>query len=173
MTDHKREVMIARTARVCHEANRAWCLACGDASQPAWHDAPQWQLDSAIDGVRFHLDNPDAGDSASHDNWMRHKLADGWTYGEVKDPEAKTHPCMVPFDQLPPEQQTKDRLFRAIVHAIHQPAESGVQPLINIALVDGYVSWRPARGGVWGDVFGLPDVMVDEIRHATGGYVGE
>lgn len=52
---------------------------------------------------------------ASHDNWMAEKVADGWVYGEVKDPAAKTHPCIVPFDQLPPEQQFKDRLFATIV----------------------------------------------------------
>lgn len=105
-------------ARVAHEANRAWCIAHGDLSQPRWEQAPEWQVRSAIDGVRFHRDNPDAGDSASHDNWMAEKARNGWVYGEVKDPDAKTHPCMVPFDQLPADQQAKDRLFRSVVHAL-------------------------------------------------------
>jgi hypothetical protein len=109
---------IVEIARVTHEANRAWCEANGDTSQPAWGDAPEWQRNSAIAGVRFHLANPDAGPSASHDEWMRHKLAEGWTYGPEKKPDLKQHPCMVPFDQLPPQQQAKDRLFRAIVHAL-------------------------------------------------------
>jgi hypothetical protein len=107
-------------ARICHEANRALCLTHGDESQLPWDDAPDWQRDSCIDGVFFTQSNWDAGDSANHDNWMRHKLADGWTYGDVKDPEKKTHPCLVPFDQLPPEQQAKDRLFRAIVRALSE-----------------------------------------------------
>lgn len=110
---------IEATARVAHEANRAWCVANGDMSQPVWDDAPDWQRESAINGVQFHLNNPDAGNSASHDNWMAEKEADGWIYGPIKDPEAKLHPCMVPFEQLPPEQQIKDALFRAIVRAIH------------------------------------------------------
>jgi hypothetical protein len=109
---------IKRIARMCHAANRNWCREHGDFSQPRWHEAPEWQQRSVIDGVKFHLTNPDANDSASHDNWMAEKLREGWTYGEVKDLDAKTHPCMVPFDQLPREQQIKDRLFRAIVHAI-------------------------------------------------------
>ena len=108
---------IEATAKVAHEANRAWCAANGDYSQPSWESAPDWQKDSAMDGVRFHMANPDAGDSASHDNWMAHKQADGWVYGEVKDPVRKTHPCMVPFTELSREQQVKDALFRAIVHA--------------------------------------------------------
>lgn len=112
--------MIEATARVAHEANRAWCAANGDLSQPTWDDAPDWQRESALLGVQFHIDNPEAGDSASHDSWMAHKVANGWIYGEEKNPDAipPTHPCIVPFDQLPKVQQVKDALFRSIVHAI-------------------------------------------------------
>lgn len=109
---------IVQIARVCHEANKGWCDANADATQVTWDVAPEWQRASCIDGVAFVLANPDAGDSAQHDNWSRMKVADGWVYGEVKDAERKTHPCLVPFDQLPPEQQAKDRLFRAIVLAL-------------------------------------------------------
>lgn len=105
-------------ARVCHEANRAYCATLGDFSQSPWESAPEWQRQSAISGVAFHLNNPDASASASHDNWLRDKERGGWRYGPVKDADRKEHPCLVPFDQLPPEQQAKDRLFRCIVHAL-------------------------------------------------------
>lgn len=106
-------------ARVTHEANRAWCLANGDMSQPDWDNAPEWQKESALIGVQFHIDNPSAGDSASHDSWMAQKLSDGWVYGAEKNPDATppTHPCIVPFEDLPKVQQVKDALFRSIVHA--------------------------------------------------------
>lgn len=111
---------IEAAARVAHEANRAWCAANGDMSQPEWDSAPDWQKASAIQGVKFHMENPDAGDSASHDNWMAVKVADGWVYGPEKNPDATppTHPCIVPFGDLPKEQQVKDAIFRSIVHAI-------------------------------------------------------
>lgn len=105
-------------AQVCHEANRAWCEANGDLSQRGWNFAEQWQRDSATAGVRFALANPDAADSAQHDAWMADKVKDGWVFGEVKDATARTHPCIVPFDQLPPFQQAKDKLFRAVVKAL-------------------------------------------------------
>lgn len=92
---------VEEIARITHEVNRAWCEFNGDHSQPKWDDAPQWQRDSAMSGVRFHQANPNAGDSASHDEWLRHKKAEGWVYGPVKDPEAKQHPCMVPFEAAP------------------------------------------------------------------------
>lgn len=104
-------------ARVAHEVNRAYCEALGDNSQPAWEDAPQWQRDSARMGVALHTAN-DVGPEASHESWMAQKIADGWVYGPVKDPEAKQHPCIVPFGELPREQQAKDYLFRAVVHAM-------------------------------------------------------
>ena len=117
-------------AAVCHEANRKLCLSQGDATQPDWTQAPEWQVNSAVGGVYFHLHNPEAGPEASHENWMALKEVEGWIYGEVKDAEAKTHPCMVPFDQLPPEQQAKDHLFRAIVHAL-APFLNRVEPVQN------------------------------------------
>ena len=107
-----------KIAAVAHEVNKAYCEALGDYSQSAWEDAPQWQRDSAIEGVKFHVEHKDAGPAASHNSWMGHKEADGWVYGDVKDMEAKTHPCMVPFDKLPVEQQAKDYIFRAVVRAL-------------------------------------------------------
>jgi hypothetical protein len=105
-------------ARVCHEANRAYCLMLGDDSQKPWDEAPDWQRDSAKKGVMFNFASPNAPASASHESWLEEKTAAGWVYGEVKDAEAKTHPCCVPFDQLPKEQQAKDHLFKAIVAAL-------------------------------------------------------
>ncbi len=105
-------------ARICHEANRAYCQSIGDDSQPTWFEAPEWQKGSAINGVDFHRANPDAAASGSHESWMAEKVAAGWKYGEVKDAEAKTHPCMVQFVKLPQEQQVKDHIFRSIVHAM-------------------------------------------------------
>jgi hypothetical protein len=108
---------IEQIARACHEANRAYCMGIGDNSQLPWDDAPQWQKDSAIDGVAHLLDHPEALPEDSHTNWMAGKIADGWTYGPVKDPDIKQHPCMVPYDQLPVEQRVKDCLFVAIVRS--------------------------------------------------------
>lgn len=113
--DAQRVEMIAK---VCHEANKAFCEGLGDVSQPSWEAAPEWQKASGLKGVEFNLANPQAPTSASHDSWLEVKRADGWVYGPVKDAAAKTHPCFVPYEALPREQQAKDHLFKAIVSAL-------------------------------------------------------
>lgn len=110
-------------AYIAHAVNRAYCQAIGDDSQPTWEEAPDWQRKSAIAGARFHLDNPQATPENSHESWLSVKVADGWVYGPVKDPEKKEHPCMRPYAELPLEQRIKDYLFRAVIHSAHSAAD--------------------------------------------------
>lgn len=105
-------------ASVVHAANKAWCEANGDYSQLDWKDAPDWQKESAVAGVKFHAENEYTSPADSHINWLSLKEKEGWVYGKEKNVEEKTHPCMVRFDDLPPEQQAKDYIFHAIVHAL-------------------------------------------------------
>lgn len=107
-------------AQVAHEINRAFCASIGDFSQPTWEEAPEWQKSSAINGVQFHLDNPDASPSASHDSWLKQKEEEGWKYGKVKDAEKKEHPCFVPYEELPIEQKSKDYLFKQVIHSLKE-----------------------------------------------------
>jgi len=111
---------VEQVAILCHGLNRGYCICIGDDSQARWEDSPDWQKDSARNGVQFHLDNPDAGPEASHMSWWEEKLDAGWSYGAIKDPELKQHPCCLPFDELPPEQQAKDKLFKGVVDALRE-----------------------------------------------------
>lgn len=119
-------------AKTCHQANRAYCIALGDFSQPMWDSAPEWQKKSAINGVVFHIKNPFSGGQASHDNRMQEKLKDGWVYGPVKDAERKRHPCIVKYTDLPVEQRAKDYIFSSIVQSLGRlvdPLELNEYPL--------------------------------------------
>lgn len=105
-------------AQVAHEANAAYCRAIGDNSQKPWTEAPQWQKDSAINGVKFIKNNPNATPSASHDSWLAEKRAAGWKYGLIKDEAKKEHPCFVEYDKLPTEQKAKDYIFGAVARTL-------------------------------------------------------
>lgn len=122
-------------AAACHSAWYAYSvLALNEDGEP-WEFAPDWQKKSLYDAIDFWDDqcikyqeevldlvNPDdeklpasmsswardALPELSHQNWMEYKKSEGWVYGEVKDPEKKTHPCMVPYCDLPDSQRIKD-----------------------------------------------------------------
>jgi hypothetical protein len=104
-------------AHICHDANRAYCMEHGDFSQALWEMAPDWQKESAINGVRGILNGYVTSPEQSHESWLAEKERDGWKFGPVKDPEKKEHPCMVPYAELPMEQRRKDAIFFGIVEA--------------------------------------------------------
>ena len=67
------------------------------------------QMLSRIDGIEYLWLNPEATPEMNHENWMRMKKEQGWKYGKVKDFEAKTHPDLIPYDQLPEIEKRKDK----------------------------------------------------------------
>ena len=107
--------LVEITAEHCHEANKEYCKTLGDDTQVSWNDAPEWQKQSAINGVVLHLqdltDGKEPLPERSHESWLSEKLLDGWVYGEVKDADKKTHPCCVPYSDLPDDQKQKDVIF--------------------------------------------------------------
>ncbi len=44
-----------------------------------------------------------------HENWSKGRLADGWVYGETRNDEKKTTPCLVPYSELTEEEKEYDR----------------------------------------------------------------
>jgi len=109
---------VASIAKVCHEVNRAYCLALGDTSQVPWEDAPDWQRNSAMHGVEEIMENPDLPASSSHEGWLKEKYDTGWKYGRVKNADTKEHPCCVPFEELPADQKAKDYIFGAVAREL-------------------------------------------------------
>ena len=109
-------------AQVVHEANQAYCKATKQAPgfiTGGWDEQSEQNkknLRSAVDATRADVFSGETvGPATQHGRWLEVKEADGWTLGPEKDEEKKEHPCMVPFDELPDVQKTKDRLFFAIV----------------------------------------------------------
>ena len=83
----------------------------GDSTQVEWDRAPEWQKESAINGVKAIIDNPIQTPEDCHEGWLAQKEADGWKYGEIKDAAKKEHPCFVHYSELPLHQRLKDVLF--------------------------------------------------------------
>ena len=45
-----------------------------------------------------------------HENWSVGRIADGWTYGETRDDDKKTTPCLVPYSELSDSEKEFDRV---------------------------------------------------------------
>lgn len=44
-----------------------------------------------------------------HEVWAETRIKQGWTYGEQRDDRLKTHPCLVPYEELPKDEKEYDR----------------------------------------------------------------
>ncbi len=107
------EVLIAQ---VVHGAALGLRYEQGDPVPAApWQCAPAYMRETVLDGVRRAMNGETP--EQHHEAWCERLRADGWTLGP-KDYDARTHPWLVPYDQLPREQQVKNRVFLAIVKAM-------------------------------------------------------
>lgn len=109
----------AQIAEVCHEANRTYCQIRGDSSHQAWASAPDSLKAGTIAGVETAIGlGAGATPEAMHRKWMDWKVLNGWTFGDVKDNEKKTHPNIRPYKELPHDERLKDLLFIRIVKTL-------------------------------------------------------
>jgi hypothetical protein len=113
--ERDKEAAVWQIAEICHEVNRAICIAVGDYTHKCWKDAEEWEKESKAKGVRFAIENPHLGPKEQHQAWMQDRIMAGWTYGVRKDSEKKTHPCLLPYENLHRTHKIKDYVFLAIV----------------------------------------------------------
>ena len=45
----------------------------------------------------------------THEVWAAGRIADGWSYGAVRDDAQKKHPCLIPYEELSEEEKAYDR----------------------------------------------------------------
>ena len=44
-----------------------------------------------------------------HEVWAETRIKQGWKYGEERNDELKTHPCLIPYEELSEEEREYDR----------------------------------------------------------------
>lgn len=115
--------MVYGIAKVVHQANQAFRSVLGQDPGPDWTQCSDEQQHTTMLGVEAVLDDNRISAADLHENWAKDMTDKGWTHGPVKDATAKTHPCLVPYHELPPYERYKDKMFRAIVNALAYEGE--------------------------------------------------
>ncbi|NBO98823.1 MAG: hypothetical protein EBU90_01675 [Proteobacteria bacterium] len=110
-----KHVEIIQIAKTCHSVNRAFQKFIGEETNPEWNEVSEELQNSAIEGVKKKIENPSFTPEQQHLSWCDYKIKHGWTYGETKDFEKKTHPCLVPYEELSENDKFKDKLFQAVI----------------------------------------------------------
>lgn len=44
-----------------------------------------------------------------HEVWSAGRMAEGWTYGPVRNDARREHPCLLPYEELPESEKEYDR----------------------------------------------------------------
>lgn len=44
-----------------------------------------------------------------HNVWAAYRILDGWTWGKERNDSLKTHPCLIPYNDLPESEKEYDR----------------------------------------------------------------
>ena len=44
-----------------------------------------------------------------HEVWAETRIKQGWTYGDERNDQLKTHPCLIPYEDLTEEEKEYDR----------------------------------------------------------------
>jgi hypothetical protein len=106
-----------RIGKVAHEVIRSYNEVLG-VNLPSWENLTVEHRTSTISDVLGVLNNTIKTPKDKHNAWLTHKRNAGWTWGTTKNAERKTHPSMIPYDDISMAEQTKDSLFFAVVDSM-------------------------------------------------------
>jgi len=106
-------MMKEEIARLIYEATR---IEAGWSNRPvvpeAWEQRDEKFRKQFIEIVSQYLSMQELpSPEEAHISWMDAYLLMGWQYGETRNPIKKTHPDILPFDQLPKDERDKDAIF--------------------------------------------------------------
>jgi len=67
----------------------------------------------------------------AHDVWALERMEHGWRFGKKRNDRKKTHPSLVPYEELPPEEKEYDR-------------KTAIQTLKALLAMDYHIEKKPS-----------------------------
>lgn len=126
-------VTLRQIARMAHELDRIHGQHMGLIPVDSWEDLTSAFQDKRVELVQLiwkdRAGSKELTPADLHTSWMADGLANGWRHGATYDPQAKTHPFLVPFAELSPHEQLRLHLFVHLVTAYYDAyaAKGGAQ----------------------------------------------
>jgi len=105
-------------AKAAHEACQAWNAHHECVSIKHWDQLSEQRKQSLMQGVDSALSG--LTPEQQHDAWCKDMRAEGWVLGLEKNEYKKTHPCLVPYEDLPKYQRAKDEIFIRTVQTLNE-----------------------------------------------------
>lgn len=114
--------LIDRRAEFVYEAARLQAIAVAAPVVPEPWGEREEPFRTQFRNVIEMMCGPDRKSSPAelHDDWVTAYEAMGWVYGPERDAKRKTHPDMVPYDDLEPRERDKDAVFVALCEIARQ-----------------------------------------------------
>lgn len=104
--------------RAAYEASRSWCLSIGDDTHEPYDNlstAEKAPIRESVIGI-LQGNIPEQ----AHEDWRRRKIADGWSWGSEKDDVRKTHPALLPYEELDLEQRVKNDIWCGVTQLMQK-----------------------------------------------------
>lgn len=109
--------IVEAAARSAYGAVSATREAFGETTRPPWELLPPMTRAQLVEAARLVLLRG-ASPRGLHEQWLKDRLAAGWTYGDAENVANKFHPAMLPWDDLAPEQRAKGHTFALVARAV-------------------------------------------------------
>lgn len=101
-----------KIARTCHQLWVARQEVTGFDPDPPWEKLTKRDKETSVWGVEYVLSHSDITPEELFFAWRKHKVENGWSFGEMRDKMNKTHPYIIEeFEKLPEEEKLNYRLF--------------------------------------------------------------
>jgi len=107
----KKKLSVAQTARAFHQTLQSLRGSWGTGELDDWEDTSEHNREMGCKFIREVMKNPQITAEAHHDKWVAEMAMRGYRNGDVRDHNAKTHPFMVPWEDLEHEDRVEAMLM--------------------------------------------------------------